>query len=225
MKLSEKILYCRKKAGWSQEALADKLGVSRQAVSKWETGEAEPELSKLKLLAAVFQVSTDWLLSQDAPPVEPEQETSASQSAQPVSGDWMDKLPGFLSRMVRRFGWLYGIYLALGGAGIGFIGFLARTMSRKMFQSFNSLISDSQFSFSYPGMDGTMQFFDTNGNLISSGSGINWNGGSSGSFFNPVEMMGNVMLVVGILIMVAGILLAVYLYKKSKEETEKGQQC
>ena len=74
-------------------------------------------------------------------------------------------------------------------------------------------------------MNGTMQFFDTNGNLISSGSGINWNGGSSGSFFNPVEMMGNVMLVVGILIMVAGILLAVYLYKKSKEETEKGQQC
>ena len=147
MKLSEKILYCRKKAGWSQEALADKLGVSRQAVSKWETGEAEPELSKLKLLAAVFQVSTDWLLSQDAPPVEPEQETSASQSAQPVSGDWMDKLPGFLSRMVRRFGWLYGIYLALGGAGIGFIGFLARTMSRKMFQSFNSLISDPQLSF------------------------------------------------------------------------------
>lgn len=55
MKLSEKILYCRKKAGWSQEALADKLGVSRQAVSKWETGEAEPELSKLKLLAAVFR--------------------------------------------------------------------------------------------------------------------------------------------------------------------------
>ena len=153
MKLSEKILYCRKKAGWSQEALADKLGVSRQAVSKWETGEAEPELSKLKLLAAVFQVSTDWLLSQDAPPVEPEQETSASQSAQPVSSDWMDKLPGFLSRMVRRFGWLYGIYLALGGAGIGFIGFLARTMSRKMFQSFNSLISDPQLSFSYPGMD------------------------------------------------------------------------
>lgn len=38
MKLQEKILYCRKKAGLSQEALAEKLGVSRQAISKWETG-------------------------------------------------------------------------------------------------------------------------------------------------------------------------------------------
>ena len=38
MKLSEKIIYCRKKAGLSQLDLADKLGVSRQSVSKWETG-------------------------------------------------------------------------------------------------------------------------------------------------------------------------------------------
>ena len=38
MKLYEKILYCRKRAGLSQEALAERLGVSRQAVSKWETG-------------------------------------------------------------------------------------------------------------------------------------------------------------------------------------------
>lgn len=38
MKLSEKIYYCRKKAGMSQEALAARIGVSRQAVSKWETG-------------------------------------------------------------------------------------------------------------------------------------------------------------------------------------------
>lgn len=38
MKLSEKIYYCRKQAGWSQEVLADRVGVSRQAVSKWETG-------------------------------------------------------------------------------------------------------------------------------------------------------------------------------------------
>ena len=38
MKLSEKIYNCRRKAGWSQEELAARLGVSRQAVSKWETG-------------------------------------------------------------------------------------------------------------------------------------------------------------------------------------------
>ncbi|WP_312461371.1 helix-turn-helix transcriptional regulator, partial [Proteiniclasticum sp.] len=44
MKLNEKIFYLRKKEGYSQEALAEKLGVSRQAVSKWENGDADPEI-------------------------------------------------------------------------------------------------------------------------------------------------------------------------------------
>ena len=79
MTLSGKILYCRKKAGLSQEALAEKLGVSRQAVSKWETGEAVPELSKLVLLAAAFGVTTDWLLSESEP--EPEAPSPAPAAA------------------------------------------------------------------------------------------------------------------------------------------------
>ena len=65
MNLSEKIQLCRKQAGLSQEALAEKLNVSRQAVSKWETGAAEPELSKLRALAAAFGVTADWLLSEE----------------------------------------------------------------------------------------------------------------------------------------------------------------
>ena len=65
MSLSEKIQLCRKRAGLSQEALAEKLSVSRQAVSKWETGAAEPELSKLRALAAAFDVTADWLLSEE----------------------------------------------------------------------------------------------------------------------------------------------------------------
>lgn len=64
MKLHEKIYTCRKKAGLSQEALAEKLGVSRQSVSKWETGESVPEISKLPILANIFNVTTDWLLSE-----------------------------------------------------------------------------------------------------------------------------------------------------------------
>ena len=71
MKLSEKILYCRKRAGLSQEALAERLGVSRQAVSKWETGEALPETGKLAALAAALGVTVDWLLS-EAEPEEPQ---------------------------------------------------------------------------------------------------------------------------------------------------------
>ena len=53
MKLPEKILYCRKRAGLSQEALAERLGVSRQAVSKWETGEARSGAGCLRGLAAL----------------------------------------------------------------------------------------------------------------------------------------------------------------------------
>src|SRR5699024_5929271 len=83
MKLPEKILYCRKRAGLSQEELAGRLGVSRQAVSKWETGEAQPELSKLAPLAAELGVSVDWLLS-DAEPEEPRAEPERAE-------DWTDK--------------------------------------------------------------------------------------------------------------------------------------
>ena len=68
MKFSEKIIWCRKKSGLSQEMLAEKVGVSRQAVSKWETGESEPEISKLKVLAEIFGVTVDWLLSESEEP-------------------------------------------------------------------------------------------------------------------------------------------------------------
>ena len=64
MKLNEKIYWCRKRAGLSQESLAERIGVSRQSISKWETGEASPEISKLPLLASAFGVTADWLLSE-----------------------------------------------------------------------------------------------------------------------------------------------------------------
>ena len=60
MKLYEKITLYRKKNGLSQEELAEKIGVSRQAVSKWETGDALPEITKLKALADTFNVTVDF---------------------------------------------------------------------------------------------------------------------------------------------------------------------
>ena len=68
MLLSEKILTLRKKNGWSQEELAEKCGVSRQAISKWEGNLSTPELSKIVLLSELFQVSTDYLLKEDTQP-------------------------------------------------------------------------------------------------------------------------------------------------------------
>lgn len=67
MTLGEKIIDLRKKRGLSQEDLAITLGVSRQAVSKWETGEAKPDTDKVVALAEYFEVTTDWLLRDIAP--------------------------------------------------------------------------------------------------------------------------------------------------------------
>ena len=62
MTLSEKIMNLRKKNGWSQEELAERLDISRQSVSKWESGESVPTLEKLIRISEIFEVSTDYLL-------------------------------------------------------------------------------------------------------------------------------------------------------------------
>lgn len=65
MEFSEKIIYLRKKKGWSQEHLAIKLDVSRQSVYKWEAGISLPEIDKLKKIAKLFGVSFDQLLDDE----------------------------------------------------------------------------------------------------------------------------------------------------------------
>lgn len=62
MDFSEKLLTLRKAKDLTQEQLAEKLGVSRQSVSKWEGGQAVPELEKIVAISAVFDVTTDYLL-------------------------------------------------------------------------------------------------------------------------------------------------------------------
>ena len=71
MILADKIIENRKKNGWSQEELADKLGVSRQSVSKWEGAQAVPDMKKILQLAELFNVSTDYLLKDDIETAEP----------------------------------------------------------------------------------------------------------------------------------------------------------
>lgn len=62
--LSEKIYVLRKKSELSQEQLAEKLGVSRQAIPKWESGISLPEIDKLLLLSEFFKVSIDYLVKE-----------------------------------------------------------------------------------------------------------------------------------------------------------------
>lgn len=65
MILADKIINLRKKSGMSQEELADKLGVSRQAVSKWESMQSIPDLDKIVKMSKLFNVSTDFLLKDE----------------------------------------------------------------------------------------------------------------------------------------------------------------
>lgn len=62
MSISEKIQQLRKSNGLSQEQLAEKLDVSRQAISKWESGTSFPDVEKIVLISELFEVSTDYLI-------------------------------------------------------------------------------------------------------------------------------------------------------------------
>ncbi len=149
MKLNEKIVYCRKKAGLSQLDLADSLGVSRQSVSKWETGESNPDVTKIPQLAGIFGVTADWLLSEDAPEEAdtaaeetPAKEAAAPQRAYP---DWAEHLPFHLVTMVKKYGWICGVRIAVGGALFTALGCLSRFLFRK------AIFASSPFEPEMPG--------------------------------------------------------------------------
>ena len=62
MNIADRIQFLRKQKGYSQEELADKVGVSRQAVSKWESEQSVPDLEKIIVMSEFFEVTTDYLL-------------------------------------------------------------------------------------------------------------------------------------------------------------------
>ncbi len=88
MQLAEKIFNERKRLGWSQEQLAEHMEVSRQAVSKWESGQSLPDLDKLVLMSQIFGVSTDYLLKEDISFPENAASTSIIENNTPIENDY-----------------------------------------------------------------------------------------------------------------------------------------
>ena len=87
MSLAKKMIELRKQNGLSQQDLADRLGVSRQAISRWETGAVQPTADSVRGLAQVFQVSTDYLLNDDLddpPPLHPPQPAPPQEEPTPT---------------------------------------------------------------------------------------------------------------------------------------------
>ena len=99
MILADKIIEQRKKLGLSQEELAEKLGVSRQAVSKWEGAQSTPDLGRILELGRLFSVSTDYLLKDDA---EQAEYVSIPDDAEPIRRMSMADASAFLDVKERQ---------------------------------------------------------------------------------------------------------------------------
>lgn len=121
MTFGEKLQDLRRKGAMSQDILAEKLEVSRQAVSKWERDEAMPETEKIIRIANLFGVSIDYLLL--------DVKTSARQSAPDAHSSRQSKSGAFANRaerFIRRHGYKIGFYFAGLGVFIDLICLLLR---------------------------------------------------------------------------------------------------
>ena len=198
MALQEKIYKLRKSRGMSQEELAERVGVTRQAVSKWEMGTSVPELETLVALAKCFGVTTDYLLSEDTP-IQSQTETT------PPKQDWLDRLPGFIGNILKRFGWLAGVYLAVAGALFSGMGLMMH-LSLNSFQKLSTgILGGGGMLESFGGITGYDPLFgmyqqEVNNMLTNS----------------PMNIMAWGVLIFGLVLLVCGIILAYILKKKSR---------
>ena len=128
MTLSEKLIDLRRKAGLSQEQMAQRLDVSRQAVSKWETGESLPDTGKLLAISRLLGVTADYLL--DDRQSEPDASPAAAPKLRPAARIW------------RQYGFITGYLLALlGGVRLTRL-VISAVSSLRMLDSFNGLNPD-----------------------------------------------------------------------------------
>lgn len=120
MKIALNLQYLRKRDKITQEALADKLGVSRQSVSKWETGEAYPETDKLLAICDMFNVSLDGLMRDDlsAAPSATEAENAENATAAKEFVKVTDKLSHGIS--IGVFLIMIGVAVCVALAGVSF---------------------------------------------------------------------------------------------------------
>lgn len=181
MTLGERIAYYRKKAGYSQEGLAEQLNVSRQAISKWETGEATPDAERIIALAAVLGISTDTLLLGKEKPERPYTEAETVRQPAPTP-EWLDHLPRHIGRLFREKGYIAGYIVAAQGLGILLVGLLARF-------GFGSILSMQNSTWGMMGSVGSM-------------------GSMSAAFRFPI-IFANILCILGGIIIIGGVTLAI----------------
>jgi transcriptional regulator with XRE-family HTH domain len=200
--------------------------VSRQAVSKWEIGSAQPDLANIVALARVFGVTTDWLLNDDepesAPNAQDEQPPEPPKPSAPSYPAWVDDLPQFLSRTLKRYGWIVGVYLSVIGAMFTGLGALGRFLVKQMF-SFNTAAPYGELQITVEdGMTLTPEMEAAILNEIGGSFGYSANpfSGMVSGFAenNPVSILCGVIMCVGIGMILVGIAVAVLLKRYGDRE-------
>ena len=217
MKLNEKIAYYRRDKKLSQEELAARVGVSRQAVSKWELGESSPDVGKLLALAKAFGVTTDHLLDEEAeperaaPPRSPREDPVPPPPPQSAPGS---NLPGFIGKMVRRWGWLAGIYLALEGAGLTLFGLVGRFMVSGFFRGVGDMGGMGGF-----GMGGGWAFSGPPEleEAIMGELGVVPQASPFSGIRSVMMAIPTLALVIGLIMVIGGLILAYVLWKQGKK--------
>ena len=193
MTLGERIAYYRKKAGYSQEGLAEQLNVSRQAISKWETGEATPDAERIIALAAVLGISTDTLLlGKEEPAANPYTEAETVRQPAPTP-EWLDHLPRHIGRLFREKGYIAGYIVAAQGLGVLLVGLLARF-------GFGSILSIENNAWGMLGSWGSM-------------SGM---GNMSAAFRFPL-IFADILCILGGIFIIGGVALAIIWKKRGQQ--------
>lgn len=171
MTMGQRVAQLRKAKGLSQEELAAQVGVSRQAVSKWELDQALPDAEKIVSLAAALDVSTDQILlgtsQADAASQEPADSSSAQRfhyegngsvppaDAPPRPANSWSGLPASVGRFVQRHGYKAGYLLIAYGAAALLFGLVMVFVIHTFFSTVDSEFQRSDFGF--PGIESEMQ--------------------------------------------------------------------
>ena len=128
MNMAYRIKYLRKRQGLSQEELADKIGVSRQAVSKWESEQSVPDLKNIIIMSDFFKTTTDYILKGKEPV-----SVTNKKTFYPMYQGFVlifATLFGIWSFTANRFRTIESIFIVLAGAVIGLgVSFIFQVLS------------------------------------------------------------------------------------------------
>ena len=138
MENGKKIMELRKKKGLSQEDLADKIGVARQTISKWELGETSPDIKQAKELSKIFNVSLDELVDNDIKDVLIEKTSNT------------EKLAGLILKLIRfSIIFIIAVPILLIGTRIIFKNIYEKNAGRLMEVSINCNLHDKDYSYGF----------------------------------------------------------------------------